>query len=574
MKRILILSANPKNTEKLRLDEEVREIQAGLQRSKSRDKFEIIYEWAVRPSDLRRALLDHQPEIVHFSGHGVESEGLALENKVGQMQLVKTETLAGLFELFDNIECVLLNACYSHEQAEVICQYVDCVIGMSREIGDRAAIEFAVGFYDALGADRSYEDAYKFGRLAIELEGIPESSTPVLKSRKNLQDSLSDKKTIAESQQKQDNVKNPRSTRKATVQKKLKQEEVINIAPIPTVTPEEPEGQVPLESAFYVDRPPIEADCYETIIKPGALIRVKAPRQMGKSSLMTRILHHAEQQGYQKATLNFQSADAEYLSNLDLFLQWFSASITNELNLPEQLEEYWKGVLGSKNKCTNYFQRYLLSEIQTPIALGLDEVDEVFKHPEIANDFFGLLRAWHEDAKNKPDWKKLRLIIVHSKEVYIPLNINQSPFNVGLPIELPDLNHTQVQDLVKRHGLKWTNSQVEQLITLVGGHPYLVRVALYQIARSRMTLEKLQQIAPTEEGPYSDYLRRHLLNLQEDEDLLAAFKRVLAADCPVDVGTTEAFKLRSMGLVRFQGNHVTPLCDLYRQYFSDRLGVN
>ncbi len=564
MKKILILSANPTNTNKLRLDEEVREIQAGMERSRSRDRFEIICKWAVRSNDLRRALLDHKPEIVHFSGHGAGSQGLALENNSGQMQLVKTKTLAGLFELFDSIECVLLNACYSEAQAEAIYQHVDYVIGMNRAIGDRAAIEFAVGFYDALGADRSYEDAYKFGCLNIDLEGIPESSTPVLKSKNN-------QKTTRQQQPNQDSeVENSPSNREAVRVPKPKPEEIIYKPASPL---EQPDGQIPLESAYYIDRPPIETDCYEAIIKPGALIRVKAPRQMGKSSLMTRILDHASKESYKMASLNFQSVDGELLGDLDLFLQWFAASITDALNLPEKLEEHWKGVLGSKNKCTNYFERYLLPSIDTPVALGLDEVDEVFKHPAIANDFFGLLRAWHERAKNDPVWKKLRLIIVHSQEVYIPLNINQSPFNVGLPIELPDLSQEQVQELTQRHGLNWTGEQVEQLMTLVGGHPYLTRVALYQIARGRMTLEKLQQIAPTEEGPYSDHLRRHLLNLQENAQLLAAFKRVLSVDSPVDVGTAEAFKLRSMGLVKFQGNEVMPLCELYCEYFGDRLGI-
>jgi len=185
VKKILILSANPLNTARLRLDEEVREIQAGLERANSRDKFEIITRWAVRSDDLRRALLDHEPQIVHFSGHGQGAEGLALENNSGQLQLVNTKSLARLFKLFQGkIECVLLNACYSEVQAEAIHESVDCVVGMKKEIGDRAAIEFAIGFYDALGADRSYEDAYEFGCSAIDLEGILESATPVLKSRK------------------------------------------------------------------------------------------------------------------------------------------------------------------------------------------------------------------------------------------------------------------------------------------------------------------------------------------------------------------------------------------------------
>jgi hypothetical protein len=451
-----------------------------------------------------------------------------LENDAGEGQLVSTEALTRLFCLFKHkIECVLLNACYSEVQAEAIFQHISCVVGMNQEIGDEAAREFAVGFYDALGADRYYEDAYEFGCTAIDLKSIPESATPVLKSRNQL----------------------------------------VKEAQVTSVTLENPEGQVP---AFYIERSPIETDCYEEMLKPGALIRIKAPRQMGKSSLMSRVLDYGSKQSYQTAYLNFQSADAEFLDSLDMFLQWFCASITDSLGLPDKLGDFWQGVLGSKNKCSNYFQRYLLNQIDSPIALGLDEVDEIFKHPTVATDFFGLLRAWHERAKNDAAWQKLRLVIVHSKEVYIPLNINQSPFNVGLPVELPELNQKQVQDLVQRHGLIWTNSQVEELIGLVGGHPYLVRVALYQITRGRMTWKELEQIAPTEAGPYSDHLRRHLLNLQEDAELLVALKQVVTADKAVDVGTTQAFKLRSMGLVKFQRNEVMPLCSLYRKYFCDR----
>ena len=345
------------------------------------------------------------------------------------------------------------------------------------------------------------------------------------------------------------------------------------ISPKSSMTLDNPEGQVRLDSAFYVDRPPIEADCYETIVKPGALIRVKAPRQMGKTSLLTRILHHAKQQGYQTASLNFQSVDAEFLANLEQFLQWFCASIAYELNLEDKLDEYWKGVLGSKNKCTNYFQRYLLSQVTSPLVLGLDEVDQLFQHPEIAADFFGLLRAWHEKAKNEASWKKLRLVIVHSKEVYVPLNINQSPFNVGLPIELPELSFAQVEYLVKQHEINWSEEQIQQAMAMFGGHPYLVRLALYEIARDRITLERLLQVAPTEQGPYYDHLRRHLLNLESDPNLVAAIGQVVKLPNRVQIGTAEAFKLRSMGLVKFVGNAVMPLCNLYRLYFSDRLGM-
>ncbi|MEO1375990.1 MAG: CHAT domain-containing protein, partial [Cyanobacteria bacterium J06635_10] len=144
--KILILTANPENTSSLRLHEEVREIEHGLQRAKKRDNFVLQAEWAVRPRDIQRAMLDVDPQIVHFSGHGTGDEGLVFEDETGQTKLVDGEALAGLFKLFaDRIECVVLNGCYSQTQAEAIAQQVDYVIGMKKAIGDKAAIEFAVG---------------------------------------------------------------------------------------------------------------------------------------------------------------------------------------------------------------------------------------------------------------------------------------------------------------------------------------------------------------------------------------------------------------------------------------------
>ncbi|AFZ56187.1 CHAT domain-containing protein [Anabaena cylindrica FACHB-243] len=185
MKNILILSANPKNTANLRLDEEVREIKNTLQLSPHRDEFQIITESAVRVDDLTRFLSHHQPTIVHFSGHGSGTDGLALEDNSGQMQLVSTQALAKLFDLFqEQVECVLLNACYSEEQATAIHQHIDCVVGMNQAIGDKAAIKFSIGFYTGLGAGRNYEDCFQIGCTNIDLQGIPEYATPEIKIRR------------------------------------------------------------------------------------------------------------------------------------------------------------------------------------------------------------------------------------------------------------------------------------------------------------------------------------------------------------------------------------------------------
>ncbi len=183
-KRILMLAANPKDTDRLRLGEEAREILAGLERAKNRDSFELIPRFAQRPDDMRRALLDINPEIIHFSGHGGGKNGLVLENTNGEMKFLETDALVRLFKFFSQkIKCVVLNACYSELQAIAIHEHIDCVIGMSQSVGDRTAIKFAVGFYDALGAGRSYKDAFELGLIAIELDGLKGSDIPQLKWR-------------------------------------------------------------------------------------------------------------------------------------------------------------------------------------------------------------------------------------------------------------------------------------------------------------------------------------------------------------------------------------------------------
>lgn len=193
MQKILILAANPKNTTRLRLDEELRDIEEGLKRAQHRDRFTLAQRLAVRPRDIQRAMLEETPQIVHFSGHGDGTEGLVFEDESGNAKLVSGTALAGLFALFadpaefpDPVHCVVLNGCYSKVQAEAIADHVPYVVGMTKAVGDRAAIEFAVGFYDAIGAGRSVEFAFKLGCAAIDLAGKPESATPILIHKRTL----------------------------------------------------------------------------------------------------------------------------------------------------------------------------------------------------------------------------------------------------------------------------------------------------------------------------------------------------------------------------------------------------
>lgn len=178
--RILFLAANPTITDHLRLSEEVREIDIGIRRAKQRDNFILDQRHALRTEDFRRAMLDLEPEFVHFSGHGSGEDGIVLQNDFGEPHLISTESLASLFSLFPLTKCVLLNACYSQIQATAIREYVPYVIGMPSEIDDEIALAFSVSFYEAIGTGKSIEFAYQFSCNAMQMRGVSKELMPRL----------------------------------------------------------------------------------------------------------------------------------------------------------------------------------------------------------------------------------------------------------------------------------------------------------------------------------------------------------------------------------------------------------
>ena len=174
MIKILFLASDPRDATRLRLGQELRDIRERLQLARQRDSFTLESRESVRPRDITQAIFDTEPQIVHFSGHGLSTEELCFEDALGKVKPVSPEALASLFELVaDSVSCVVLNACYSSAQAEAIASHIPFVIGMNQAIGDEAAIAFSVGFYKALGAGRSFEEAYKFGCVEIQFESQP-----------------------------------------------------------------------------------------------------------------------------------------------------------------------------------------------------------------------------------------------------------------------------------------------------------------------------------------------------------------------------------------------------------------
>jgi hypothetical protein len=340
------------------------------------------------------------------------------------------------------------------------------------------------------------------------------------------------------------------------------------IRPFPFVDLPFPEGAVPLDSLCYLERQGVESSCYSAISKPGSLIRIKASRFMGKTSLMTRIIAQAQAQNYRTAYLDLSTVERGIVTHLEKFLRWFCAMVGRELHIEDQVEKYWDSkILGSNDNCTVYFEEYLLPTIDSPLVLGLDNVDRIFAHPEVVEDFLGMLRSWHEKAKISPHWKQLRLVMAHSTECYVPLDMNQSPFNAGVPIELQEFDQGQVDDLACHYDLNWSNEQSQSLMRMVGGHPYLIGLALYEVGTQKISLDQLLDQASTEVGIYRNHLRRLLATLQKSPDLIQAFKKVVTSSVPAELDSIQIYKLHSMGLIQQKNNYVLPRCDMYRQYF-------
>lgn len=584
-KKILILAANPRNTKRLRLDEEVREIEEGLRLSERRDLFDIQKKEAVRIRDLRRALLNIEPNIVHFCGHS-DTNGIILEDKTGKAVQVSAEALADLFELCSHhVECVILNACYPEFQAAALNLHIKYVIGMQQEIGDKAAIEFAVGFYDALGAGKSIETAFKFGCSAIQMKNIPEHLTPVLKIKPDSEDqpqppdatsapapkdtrifisykcdvepdegvaaavtsALEQKgysvfidknmpvgvewgKRIDEELKRADffipllseislqsemlkgeieiasYLARENNERPGILPVRLKFEApfpypvnvylnrinwtrwddpadtprlidelvgAISGSPLPhtrspqleKVKPEEiqapmyaaqplnlemPEGTIDPESKFYVERDSDRVGM-EAIKKRGVTITIKAPRQMGKSSLLMRLNQAARDAKKRVVFIDFQLFDKSALEDADTFHRQLCSILTDELELDDAVDEFWKSKLGNSMLCTRYMQRHILKQVPQQLVLAMDEVETLFD-TEFRSDFFGMLRSWHNQRVAGSVWKRLDLALITSTEPYQLIeNLNQSPFNVGEVISLKDFSAANIAALNQLH---------------------------------------------------------------------------------------------------------------------------
>ena len=331
-----------------------------------------------------------------------------------------------------------------------------------------------------------------------------------------------------------------------------------------------PEGTMPHQSPFYLERE-TDAEAMNALHEiHGVTITIKGPRQMGKSSLLNRLLVEGQSKNMRTAFIDFQLIENSAMENADIFYKQFCSLLSWEFEIEDRTDEAWKIPLGQVQKTTNYLQRHLLKEIKdVQILLAMDEVERMFGS-SFRSDFFSMLRSWHNNRARGGDWTRLNLALVTSTEPYqFIADLNQSPFNVGQVVELTDFTLEQVGELNRRHQNPLTEAQVKQLFDLLGGHPYLTRRALYLVASGRDTFKELLENACEDTGPFGDHLRNHLFRMGNQEKLKAGLVQIIKYQRCSDEHVF--FQLRGSGLAKRIDTKVMARNKLYVDFFGKRL---
>lgn len=339
-----------------------------------------------------------------------------------------------------------------------------------------------------------------------------------------------------------------------------------------------PSGPVPIGSEYYIRRPEVDDRALQEILQPGCVIRIKAPSGFGKTSLLLRLLHQAKQHGYNTVAIDLQQADTETLSQSHAFLRWFCVVLCRKLERETSVDQYWDDLLGSKLSTTLYVREAILSGLDRPLVLVLNEVERVFEHPETARSLLPLLRSWHEEAQHDEVWKQLRLVVAYSTDAYLPLDINQSPFNVGLPLTLPPFTRAQVEAIAQAYAVIWNEAVCDRLLDLLGGNPTLINLALYHLHQGMSADELLRSVASSE-GIYRNHLQRLLTQINTNPQWVEQIQSLVCHDAmnsaderpQIRLDPILAYKLEGLGLIQPTPNGWQLSCKLYQEYFQTYL---
>lgn len=337
-------------------------------------------------------------------------------------------------------------------------------------------------------------------------------------------------------------------------------------------SPEFPSGPLSANSPLYVERQPLEQQATKALRQSGCLLRISAPRKMGRTSFLYRLMAEAKKFSYRAVVLNLQQVEPDAFVSIESFLRWLCSAVSYQLGESSDIEQHWQAGIGSKLNCTIYLQKHILEPSKNPVVLALQELDILFQYPELMEEFFSLLRGWHEEAQRLDSWQKLRIILSYATDCYLPMKLSHSPLNVGLSLKLKGFTAEQVTQLALRYGLsEFNHNQRDKLTRLVGGHPYLIAIALYHLATRSMSFEDILKSALQTNGIYGNYLRSHWSLIQTNAELAHPLYRVVSQANGVSLDVLASYQLEAAGFIRLDDGLAYPTCVLYEKFFETQL---
>jgi len=332
-------------------------------------------------------------------------------------------------------------------------------------------------------------------------------------------------------------------------------------------------GAVPLDSQFYIVRP-TDNDFLSAISLNDSIVLVKGARQMGKTSLMARGLWLARKTGAKVVLTDYQKLNSSHLQSIEAFFQALGEALAEQLEIDVVPQDIWNPQRGPSLNFERFVRREILSRTEGRLVWGMDEVDRLFSC-KFASEVFGLFRSWHNERSLDPlgPWQKLTLVIAYATEAHLFItDINQSPFNVGTRLALQDFTAEQVAELNHRYGSPLKDeAQAAQFYNLLGGHPYLTRRCLHELAAHQLEFPVFCETVTRDEGPVGDHLRRILVTLAQDSKLCDSLRNLLSgngAPCSME----DFYRLRTSGIVVGESaRDMKCRCRLYETYLTRHL---
>ncbi|MEM7028186.1 MAG: AAA-like domain-containing protein [Chloroflexota bacterium] len=493
--------------------------------------------------------------LFHLVAHGRFSQRsqknvFYLSDENNQVELIDDKDFIGMIDRLDQQPVLtFLAACQSGKQSSadtfrglapsLIGVGVSAVLAMQDFISVDTSRSFTRTFYRQLFTHGQVDLASNEARATVITTDLPDSNIPILFSR------LPDNKLLSPS----------------------------NISEMTAIEHNSPEVEAPYgamrsDSAFYIKRTG-DDHCMSYLSQPQATVSILAPRKMGKSSLIQQaILHPPVKSRYIVANIDFRRFDEADFEDGEAFLIQLCLQIGHVLRIPEAIDRYWTGRLANVTKCSDYLSEYIIPQLPRPLLLVLDAAEQVLD-TSFYNDFFGMLRAWHDERVYNENFAQLGLLISCSTEPNHFIDDYQSPFNVGAKISLEDFTPTEIAELNDRHQPQLTPVQLQDLINLLSGHPFLTRLALYLMATGNLDFSTLKEQAIEDNGPFTDHLRPLLRGILDNSVLEEALRYILQYRTHPDDQTFH--RLKGMGVVTRKDGQVLFRNRLYERYFEDRL---